>query len=332
MSGVISIIKDYSSSVLGGQSIAILGNEICLPTSTPNYELLDKITGASSGVTALTIGGNNWVISDGVSFYISSTGGGGDGGITQVGGGITHTGIGTGPFGMGVIAGTVFSGGRDSGSLYTPAGGVFPVAASGLASTCPTIVLAGGFMWAVQNNGVHDILWKLTISGEVVGSFALPFHALGMTTDNASLWITDAFNGKIQQVNFAGSVIASYNTFVAEPGRIIYDGSYLWVGDITSGFIEVFDLAGVSQDFKSVGSGTIQDFTLDGTDVWLTYQNGATITHAAKVLFTPDVPPVSPKPSVVSIDSQNLPHQKLPHSSRYLPTFRSNRRSWLNFP
>jgi len=298
MSGTISVVKNFPSSLLQCQGIAVLGNQICLPNATPEYELLDKTTGASLGISALTIGGNNFVVSNGLDFFIASTGGGGDGGITAVSGGVTHTGVGSGPFGMGTNGATVYAGGRDSGNLYTAGGGSFPVAPSGLASTCPNIISVGGFLWAVQNNGIHDILWQLNAGGGVVNSFALGFHAFGLTSDGVSLWLTDGFGGNLKQVSFAGVVIGTFPLPLAEPSRIIFDGQYLWIGDFFSGLIVVFDTDGNLQASTAiVGASNLQCFTLDGSNVWATYEDGATLSYAAQFLFTPDViPSVLPSP------------------------------------
>jgi hypothetical protein len=330
MSGTISIVKNYPTSIVQGQSISVLGNEICLPDTTPQYELLNKTTGASLGVTALTIGGNNWVVNDGVSFYIASTGGGLSGGFSVVGGGTVPTGLGSAPFGMGANAGTVYAGGRDSGNLYTAAGGSFPVAPNNLATFAPNIISAGGFLWAIQGNGVNDILWKLNLAGGVVSNFALGFHSLGMTTDGASLWMTDATNGQLRQVDFAGAIIGTFALPLAEPGRIIYDGTYLWIGDILSGIVTVFDTSGSIQDSLSLGGGTIQAFCLDGSDVWVNFEDGAFSNHAVQLLFTPDVIPV---PGVYNphVSLIGEPFNQMPNAMRDIQFF-GRERKWVNFP
>ncbi len=92
----------------------------------------------------------------------------------------------------------------------------------------------GTYLWVI--NWSDDNLYKITKTGEVVGSFKIPDSSESVTWDGGNLWIANSSSNKIYKIDSTtGTILHTINSPEWEsgikPDSLAYDGQYLCVSN-----------------------------------------------------------------------------------------------------
>ena len=114
-----------------------------------------------------------------------------------------------------------------------------------------------------------DIIHKLDLSGNVVGSFQSPaVQTMGIAWDGQSLWVLDYTAKLVFQTDSSGKVIKSIPAPCDEPQGLTYDGKYLWTfSNQIQGKAYQFDTSG--KTISTLQTGGFSGLAWDGKYLWI---------------------------------------------------------------
>ena len=111
-----------------------------------------------------------------------------------------------------------------------------PGKVSSVSETPATAGLAfdGTYLWNI--NYLDNKLYKITKTGEIIGSITIPSYCYSVTWDGKNLWIVNKENNKVYKINqLSGEILYTIDApgweKDIEPDGLAYDGEYLWVSN-----------------------------------------------------------------------------------------------------
>jgi hypothetical protein len=107
----------------------------------------------------------------------------------------------------------------------------------------------------------------------------LGFGPQGITTDGDFIWTANS--SSVSKVDPGTGDVTTFTTGFNEPIGILYDGTNIWVTDVTAGTLLKLDSNGTILQTVVVGSAPITPI-FDGTNIWVPNQNGSvTVVRAS---------------------------------------------------
>ncbi len=161
----------------------------------------------------------------------------------------------------------------------------------------------GTYLWNI--NYLDDTLYKITTSGEVVGTFSIPGYSSGLAWDGNNLWISNTKNNKIYKINpLNGEILHTVNSpgweDDKEPYGLAHDGEYLWVSNnYAKNIYRIHTQSGeIVTNFSKVFSyGAAEALTWDGQNIWIAGSGSAIKKY--KIMQPPEG---YPNPTMEQVD------------------------------
>ncbi len=248
----------------------------------------------SLALGTISIGGPNFIESDGTDVWVASGTGvgdilrvrGSDGRILETWTGATSTN------GLLVAIGRIFAAGN-GGKLYKidpnePAGVVTTVATN-LGTGANGITFDGSRIWTANTSGSVSIVtpgvsppWTVTT---VTSGFTVPAGAL---YDGANVWVTDTSAGTILKLDGNGVILQTV-TVGTNPEIAAFDGTNIWVPNFTSATVSVVRASSGAVLATLTGNGLNGPFAFafDGARALVTDFNGNAVSFWKAADLTP---------------------------------------------
>jgi len=136
-------------------------------------------------------------------------------------------------------------------------------------STPDGIAWDGQFLFVATASTPTDVIYKLGLSGDIVGAFRSPaVETTGLAFDGENLWVLDFVEALVFEVDVAGRVLKSIAAPCSEPQGLAYDGRYLWTfTNQIHGRLFQFDTSGST--IRTLDTNGYDGLAWDGKYLWM---------------------------------------------------------------
>jgi len=122
----------------------------------------------------------------------------------------------------------------------------------------------------VDDSGPAEGGWTQISIGSVVSSFASPGpDSYGLAFDGTYLWVSDITNDRIYKITTSGSVVSSFASPGPSSAGLAFDGTYLWVSDYSNDRIYKITTSGSVVSSFASPGPNSYGLAFDGTYLWV---------------------------------------------------------------